>query len=427
VTSPEQRARALLAEVNGAGNCVNPIRLSGETINLATGEVRRANLLVPCKDRRALICPPCSYLYKADAFIIVATGLRGGKGVAESIESHPKFFVTLTASSFGPVHSTGSSKGVCRFRHQREFCPHGLPLWCHRQHAGDDLAGTPLCARCFDYRAAVLWNAQLSTLWHRTLVNLRRSLAAHHDVIEREFNAQVQLNYLKIAEVQRRGLIHIHAVFRLDGPEGPKSPPPHWINTDLVKLAMARVIGETKIIDVDGTKLSWGSQYDIQDLVTTSENGRKVTAYLAKYTTKTTDDSINFARRFRSRQQIEYLRGNEHLQRLALTAWDLEADLELKSLKLREHANTLGFRSQLITKSRNYSTTFTELRRARTDYRSRLSSIEPVKASFLYDGRGYNDPSASRLAEVMFKMSKELREELAHKQRAERNNPPTTG
>jgi hypothetical protein len=229
----------------------------------------------------------------------------------------------------------------------------------------------------------------------------------------------VKLNYLKIAEVQRRGLIHVHAVFRLDGPNGPDSPPPPWIKIDQVKLSIARVIRETKVTDVDGVPLAWGSQFDIQDLVTSSESGRKVTAYLAKYTTKTTDDSTNFARRFNSRQQIEYLRGNSHLQRMALTAWDLESELTLRSLKLREHANTLGFRSQLITKSRSFSTTFTQLRRARTDFRSQQTSIDPVKASFLYDGRGYDDPSASRLAEVMFKMSKELREELSRKQRAE--------
>ncbi|HEV3186713.1 MAG TPA: replication initiator [Acidimicrobiales bacterium] len=408
-----------MAEVNAAGNCIHPIRLSGETVNLATGEVRRANLLVPCKDRRSVICPPCSYLYKADAFIIVATGLRGGKGVAESIENHPKFFVTLTAPGFGPVHSTGSSSGVCKSRNHREYCSHGLPLWCYVRHDDDRTKGTPLCSDCFDYRAAVLWNAQLSSLWHRTLVNLRRSLAAHHHVTEHGFNAQVKLNYLKIAEVQRRGLIHVHAVFRLDGPNGPDSPPPPWIKIDQVKLSIARVIRETKVTDVDGVPLAWGSQFDIQDLVTSSESGRKVTAYLAKYTTKTTDDSTNFARRFNSRQQIEYLRGNSHLQRMALTAWDLESESTLRSLKLREHANTLGFRSQLITKSRSFSTTFTQLRRARTDFRSQQTSIDPVKASFLYDGRGYDDPSASRLAEVMFKMSKELREDLSRKQRAE--------
>ena len=100
MTFSQERAQSMLAEVNSAGNCVHPIRLAGETINLATGEVRRANLLVPCKDRRVAVCPPCSYLYKADAYIIVASGLRGGKGVAESVVDHAKLFRDSDGAQF---------------------------------------------------------------------------------------------------------------------------------------------------------------------------------------------------------------------------------------------------------------------------------------------------------------------------------------
>jgi hypothetical protein len=419
MTFSEQRAQSMLAEVSSAGNCAHPIRLSGETINLATGEVRRANLLVPCKDRRFTICPPCSYLYKADAFIIVASGIRGGKGVAASVESHTKLFVTLTAPGFGAVHSGGRA-GVCRFRQQRELCPHGVPAWCNKRHGDDLLLGQPLCTRCFDYRAGVLWNAHVSALWHRTLIDLRRSLAETHRMTERCFNDQVQLNYLKIAEVQRRGLIHVHAVFRLDGPEGPDSPPPPWTTTEMFVGSVKQVIQDTRIIGVDGLSYQWGSQFDIQQLVSASEDGRRVTAYLAKYATKSTDDSFNFARRFHSRRQITSLHGNHHLRLFALTAWDLGRESNLESLKLREHANSLGFRSHLITKSRNFSTTFEKLRRARTEYQSRQSSLEPIEGTFHYDGRGYDDPSASQLADVMFTMQRELKREKSERVRAER-------
>jgi hypothetical protein len=34
----------------------------------------------------------------------VAAGLRGGKGIPDSVESHPKVFATFTAPSFGAVH-----------------------------------------------------------------------------------------------------------------------------------------------------------------------------------------------------------------------------------------------------------------------------------------------------------------------------------
>lgn len=415
MTTTQRWAQALLAEVNAAGNCSNPIRLTGETVNLATGEVRRANLTVPCKDRRAVICPACSYLYKADAFIIVGAGLRGGKGVDESVAEHPKFFVTLTAPSFGAVHSRRSASGTCKSRSSHHFCIHGLPLWCDQVHDDVDVVGSPLCVKCFDYRTSALWNAHVSQLWHRTLVNLRRSLASHHNVTERAFGQQAQLNYLKIAEVQRRGLIHIHAVFRIDGPEGPNSPPPSWITVERGMVSIAEVIRVTTISGDNDESFKWGSQFDIQELVTTSDSGRKVTAYLAKYATKTTDGTTDFARRFYTRQQIEVIGGSAHLKRFALTVWDLGAAPRLQPLRLQRHAHTLGFRSQLITKSRNYSTTFTNLRRARTDYQSAQSNVDPVEGTFLYSGRGYKDPAASKLADVMFTMHQELRREKAER------------
>lgn len=69
----------LVKDVQQAGGCTHPIRLRGEFINTATGEVNERPLLVACKDRRAVLCPSCSYLYKADAWIVVSTGLIGGK------------------------------------------------------------------------------------------------------------------------------------------------------------------------------------------------------------------------------------------------------------------------------------------------------------------------------------------------------------
>jgi hypothetical protein len=237
---------------------------------------------------------------------------------------------------------------------------------------------------------------------------------------ERDFDGQVQLNYLQIAEVQRRGLVHVHAVFRLDGPDGPDLPAPPWTTTESFVLSMQHVIRETKVVGVDGSTYKWGSQFDIQLLVNATEDGRKTTAYLAKYATKTTDDGLNYARQFSSRRQITKLPGNAHLRRFALQSWDIGSETNLESLKLKEHANTLGFRSHLITKSRNYSTTFKELRRARADYQSHLSSLDPVEGSFHYDGRGYRDPKASELAEVMFTMQRDLNKEKAERKRAER-------
>ncbi|WP_407699957.1 replication initiator [Streptomyces liliiviolaceus] len=38
----------------------------------------------------------------------------------------------------------------------------------------------------------------------------------------------------KAAEYQRSGLVHFHAVIRLDGPDGPTLVPPGWTTTGLL-------------------------------------------------------------------------------------------------------------------------------------------------------------------------------------------------
>ncbi len=108
--------------------CAHPIRLRGITLDRVNGELVERGILVPCKDRRAAVCPSCSRLYQADAWQLVAAGIRGGKGVSPDVVEHPQLFVTLTAPSFGAVHSRLPEQGGgpalpaparCR------PCPHG--------------------------------------------------------------------------------------------------------------------------------------------------------------------------------------------------------------------------------------------------------------------------------------------------------------
>ena len=62
-------------------------------------------LLKACGTRRESRCPSYAAVYRADAYQLLAAGLRGGKGVPESVAGHPRLFVTFTAPSFGPVHT----------------------------------------------------------------------------------------------------------------------------------------------------------------------------------------------------------------------------------------------------------------------------------------------------------------------------------
>jgi len=72
----------------------------------------------------------------------------------------------------------------------------------------------------------VLWQAHAGQLWHRFTTALRRALAAHLAVPVREFPTRARLSYAKVAEYQRRRLVHFHAIIRLDGPDGPPTHHP---------------------------------------------------------------------------------------------------------------------------------------------------------------------------------------------------------
>jgi hypothetical protein len=78
-------------------------------------------------------------------------------------------------------------------------------------------------------------------------------------------------------------------------------------------------------------------------------------------------------------------------------------------LNTRGHAHAFGFRGQLITKSRHYSTRFQDLRDARAEHMKSPHSDDPVGGSFSYDGRGYDDPRATAIAEFLHQLSVEAR------------------
>ena len=225
-----------------AGGCVRPIRLRGTVrdIDATTGEILHdldtedlpdKAIYLPCGDRRASVCPPCAETYRADTYQLIRAGLAGGKGMPESVAIHPCVFATFTAPSFGPVHTRVTTDGGrvarCRPRRKANYCPHGRRLSCGQRHKETDAClGRPLCPDCYDYSAAVVWNAHAPELWRRTVIGLRRQL----DKLAKAHGTRVKLSYAKVAEFQRRGLIHFHAIFRLDGldPVHPERVlPPH--------------------------------------------------------------------------------------------------------------------------------------------------------------------------------------------------------
>jgi Replication initiator protein, pSAM2 len=219
-------------QVAATGYCTHPVRLRGtvEHADAATGEVRTvydterepdATLLKACGNRRVSVCPSCSATYQADSFHLVAAGLRGGKGVPERVARHPRLFVTFTAPSFGPVHSRRAQGRLvypCQPYRQGQRCPHDKRAGCWQRHDEDDpRLGEPLCPRCYQAGAQVLWNALAGRLWSRTTIYVYRTLAKAAGMSEAELRRVVRISFAKVAEYQKRGAVHFHAVI-LTGP-----------------------------------------------------------------------------------------------------------------------------------------------------------------------------------------------------------------
>ena len=137
-----------LAHTAGTRGCHHPVRLTGQlhTVEHATGRIVDSRhttdlpdgvIYVPCGDRRASVCPPCAETYRADTYQLIKAGLVGGKGVPTTVAGHPAVFATLTAPSFGPVHTrtvnprTGKVR-PCRIRRDITRCPHGTRPGLHR-------------------------------------------------------------------------------------------------------------------------------------------------------------------------------------------------------------------------------------------------------------------------------------------------------
>ncbi|MDP8929798.1 MAG: hypothetical protein M3O70_14815 [Actinomycetota bacterium] len=398
-----------LEHVGAAGGCHQPIRLAGHlhTINPTTGEVLSSRptatmpdgvIYVPCGDRRATVCPACAETYRADTYHLVRAGLVGGKGIPESVATHPCVFVTLTAPSFGPVHThvvdrrTGKIK-PCRVRRRLELCPHGRPKSCSQRHAADArCVGRPLCPDCYDYPAHVVFNAWAGELWRRTTITANRLLRP----LGQQHGVQLRLSFAKVAEYQHRGLVHFHALIRLDAIDSTDPDalvvPPAALNAAHLDQAITRAAATTVVQTPphperpDGWTLTWGRELDIRPVQHGGElTDTAVAGYLAKYATKSTETTGHISRRITT-DTIDIFATATHTGRIIRTCWQLghrpdhqhPADWKQTYGRLRRWAHMLGFGGHFATKSRRYSTTRAALKQTRRAWRQRRAHIRPA-------------------------------------------------
>ncbi|WP_067170767.1 replication initiator [Microtetraspora niveoalba] len=375
--------------VRATGGCAQPIRLHGErvTLDAGTGEVldvyRTADeptgyLLTACGNRRASRCPACSEVYRDDTYHLILSGLRGGKGVPEDVNAHPRVFATFTAPSFGAVHAHRERDGKalpCRARRDNPLCEHGRREGCGARHDRDDpQVGQPLCVDCYDYRGAVLWNAHAGELWRRLTQGLPAVFARLVGVSRTELRRHLRLSYAKVAEYQARGLVHFHAVIRLDGPDGPGDAPPHWATVPLLDRALHEAAGQVAV-PVSDAVLGWGEQIDVRPVYVAADlegmSDQRVASYVAKYATKGAESAGTVDRPIRHAWEISRLEVTEHARRMIYTCFSLGDLPQYRHLPLRQWAHMLGYRGHFSTKSRLYSVTLGDLRQARANHRAK--------------------------------------------------------
>lgn len=344
--------------VTGTGFCSNPIHL-----HRRHGLIGDDRLMLRCGNRRAAVCRPCSRLYGGDTWQLVHAGILGGHhGVPETVAEHPMAFVTLTAPSYGRVHTGGPN------------------------------TGQPIVPDRYDYAGHVLFTWWAPELWRRFTIRVRRLLTRL--LRDRQQDPErVRLTFLKVTENQARLIPHFHAVLRLDHAEptdadrdpasGPLMvAPPSEIgvtSADLAGLAL-QAAAETSVLVPDPTagtgtrRMSFGAQVDARPLDPALPVAvrKRIAGYLAKYVTKSVTDHGLTARRISP--QVAY--DQQVLARLSTHARSIITTLTALADAAPQHystmvrwLHTLGYRGHVTTKSRRYSLTMGALRAARALWR----------------------------------------------------------
>ncbi|MBZ6229371.1 replication initiator protein RepSA [Streptomyces olivaceus] len=402
-------------QVRRTGGCADPVHLSGWVIHKdkTTGETLHhystehepgGRLRVACGNRRASRCPSCAWTYAGDTYRLIRAGLAGDedKDIPATVRNHPRVFATLTAPSFGPVHNR-PDHGRCR---------------CGTRHAsGDSALGTALDPETYDYAGSVLFNNHAGDLWQRFTNRLRREIAACAGLTQRELKECARLSYGKVAEFQKRGAIHFHAVIRIDGANGPDSAAPSWASTELLSDAIRAAAHHsytTVSVPASGDQpartFRWGRQLDVRPVKAFGDGSdlteQAVASYVAKYATKAAENTGTLDRRVGELAELDRHGVPDHARRLITACRDLDG--LYPDRRLWAWAHMLGFRGHFSSKSRRYSTTLGALRQARADFRAAqerealaLEDREPdtvlVLADWQYAGHGHT-PGESALA-----------------------------
>jgi hypothetical protein len=208
-----------------------------------------------------------------------------------------------------------------------------------------------MCGDCYDYQVAVLFNAHAADLWRRFITYLPRHLARRLGITQKLLRSLLRVRFVKVAEYQARGVVHFHAVIRLDAPGQDYQPPPHGITTEMLTEAIGQAAaavrlpvtapGGTPVLLTFGSPQGTDVRPILRDDITGHPLGRQAVAnYIAKYTTKTLAVPGLPSLRIRREADIAALRCPAHYRRMITTAWQL-------GCRYRAWAHMLGLRRPL--------------------------------------------------------------------------------
>jgi hypothetical protein len=257
---------------------------------------------------------------------------------------------------------------------------------------------------------------------------------------EGEVRRLVRISFAKVAEYQRRGAVHFHAVIRLDAATACRcpacvAPPPAGFTAELLEAAVRKAAASVTVpcpsVDDDQAvtlTAGWGEQVDVRHIGADDFgelSAEQVAGYVAKYATKATEAlGVTLDHRVTA-DDLDGLEVPAHVAELVRACWELGGRPNLARLRLRAWAHMLGFGGHFASKSRRYSTTLGALRRARVAYaiRRRRGGTLPldawgrpegdqaavVIATWRYVGAGYQSTGEAWLAALAAARAREER------------------
>ena len=206
----------------------------------------------------------------------------------------------------------------------------------------------------------------------------------------------VAVSFVKVVELQARGIPHYHAVIGLDAApmQRDEAVAPPQTSISAAELAvLARAAAEPVSLAVaggDGSSrvLRFGEQMDTQPLTvgptpttagdSSAEQGgvaRRVAGYLAKYVTKSVAEFGLSPARI-SAEAIEALELRDHVRAILTTLVGL-ACTGGQYAPMLSWLHTLGYRGHITTKSRRFSVTMAALRARREAWRGQHPDHTP--------------------------------------------------